>query len=173
MHKLLGIMDEYKLTFCLILVLLIARQFFFSTFIVEGASMDYTLQDQERVMGFQTFDIERFDIVVFHAPNEEKDYVKRVIGIPGDRIKYENDQLYINDQPYSEPYLDQKKAESSENFTQDFILIEEIPEGYYFVLGDNRRNSTDSREIGLISEADIYAELFFSYWPMNQIGTIE
>ncbi|MGO4939968.1 signal peptidase I [Fundicoccus sp. Sow4_D5] len=172
MQKILRVLDEYKLMFGLILFLLIARQFFFANFIVEGASMDYTLQDQNRVVGFQHFNIERFDVVIFNAPNEAKDYVKRVIGVPGDQIKYEGDQLYINNIAYAEPYLELKKEEYIHSFTNDFEVKEVIPEGYYFVLGDNRRNSTDSRELGLIEEADIYAELFFSYWPLDQMRVI-
>lgn len=80
-------------------------------------------------------------IVFFHAL-ENKDYIKRVIGLPGDRIEYKDDILYINDEPYDEP------------LTRSFTLEETsvggdiVPEGYLFVMGDNRRNSEDSRRIG-------------------------
>ena len=96
---------------------------------------------------------ERFDIVVFHAP-EQKDYIKRVIGLPGDKVEYKNDTLYINGKAYSEPYLDEYKDELNGGaLTDDFTLKditeeETVPEGEIFVMGDNRRFSKDSRHIG-------------------------
>src|SRR5699024_585294 len=116
--------------------------------------------------------IDRFDIVVFKA-TKEKDYIKRVIGLPGDRIEYKNDQLYINGKQYKEPYLDkEKKGISVGLLTQDFNIktlpathSEVVPKGHYFVLGDNRRNSEDSRIIGFVSKDAIIGKASLVFWP--------
>ena len=115
---------------------------------------------------------------MFHAP-EEKDYIKRVIGLPGDHVAYKNDQLYINGEPLPEPYLDVKKEEIIEGaLTEDFTLedyteVSVIPEGYVFVMGDNRRYSKDSRMIGLVSMEEIIGSTSVIFWPPNEIGLVQ
>ncbi|WP_281347532.1 signal peptidase I [Fundicoccus ignavus] len=151
------------------LVFIVSR-LFFPLYEVDGASMDYTLQDGQRVIGTNQFEVNRFDIVIIDVPELNKYYVKRVIGLPGDKIAYKNDCLYINDKFVPESYLNDKKEEWS-LLTRDF-LIEKIPEGEYFVLGDNRRNSIDSRQLGTIKEANILSELLAIYWPLNQMTVL-
>lgn len=90
------------------------RYFIFAPIIVEGESMMPTLHNQDRMivnkMAYKIGEPKRFDIIVFHA-EEGKDYIKRVIGLPGDRIEYKNDTLYVNGKPYKEPYLDEEKKQ--------------------------------------------------------------
>lgn len=159
------------------------RYFLFTPIVVDGESMMPTLEDGDRMIvnkiGYKIGSPDRFDIVVFHAP-EGKDYIKRVIGLPGDHIEYIDDQLYINGEPYEEPYLDQYKAEITEgNLTGDFRLqdidptLEVIPEGYVFVMGDNRRFSKDSRHIGIVSQDKIIGSTNLIFWPLNDIKIVK
>src|SRR5690606_6110462 len=160
--------ELWEWTKALIIAFLIAvviRYFLFTPIVVDGDSMMPTLENGDRMIvnkfGYMVAELNRFDIVVFHAP-EGKDYIKRVIGLPGEHIEYRNDQLYINGEPIDEPYLDEYKSQLSEGqLTQDFTLqdiepnMDVIPEGYVFVMGDNRRYSKDSRHIGVVSEDKI------------------
>jgi len=162
------------------LVMLI-RYFLFTAIVVDGQSMMPTLENGDRMIvnkiGYEVGELNRFDIVVFHA-NEQQDYIKRVIGLPGDHVSYKNDQLFINGDPQPEPYLDTYKAEIKEGtLTEDFTLEEYtqlrvIPEGYVFVMGDNRLDSTDSRIMGLISMEEIIGSTHIVYWPPNEMGVI-
>ena len=165
-EKIKLLLSENKLFLMMITMMVILRFFVFSVYTVEGQSMDYTFTEGDRIIGVKHSHIDRFDIVTFHAPGD-KLYVKRVIGLPGDQIRYQDDQLYINDLPYEEPYLAQKQAETLGNFTRDFEPAI-VPEGYYFVLGDNRRNSTDSRQLGFIETSQLDAEVKFRIWPLDQ-----
>lgn len=159
------------------------RYFLFTPIVVDGDSMMPTLEDGDRMIvnkiGYKIGSPKRFDIVVFHAP-EQKDYIKRVIGLPGDHIEYKDDQLYINGEPIDEPYLDQYKAEITEgNLTGNFKLqdidpnLDVIPEGYVFVMGDNRRFSKDSRHIGIVSQKEIIGNTSIIFWPLNEIKMVK
>jgi signal peptidase I len=162
-------------------ILIGLRHFVFTPVVVKGDSMDPTLADGERVIALKNTEIKRFDIVTFPAPDDEgKNYIKRVIGLPGDTIEYKDDQLYINGKKTDEPYLDEYKGEltDSQPLTYDFNLkdlygSEKIPEGELFVLGDNRRISKDSRIIGMIKEKNIMADVKFVFWPLNRFGTVD
>ncbi|GEL06873.1 signal peptidase I [Salisediminibacterium halotolerans] len=165
-----------------LLLALAIRAFLFAPIVVDGQSMMPTLGHDDRMVvnkiNYTLSEPERFDIIVFHAPHES-DYIKRVIGVPGDSLYYEEDQLYVNDDPVDEPYLNEFKEQSEENpFTGDFDLeevtgYEEIPEDHYFVLGDNRQHSKDGRHIGLVSDEDIVGEASFVFWPISDIRMAE
>ena len=143
--------------------------------------MDPTLADGERVIALKNTEVKHFDIVTFPAPDDPgKNYIKRVIGLPGDTIEYKSDQLYINGKKVAEPYLDQFKKELTDDqpLTYDFNLkdlfgAEKVPAGELFVLGDNRRISKDSRIIGMIKEKNIMADVKFVFWPLDRFGTID
>lgn len=162
-----------------IIVFAFIRTFFFSNYVVEGESMMPTLQDGNKLVvnkiGYRIGDLNRFDVIVFHA-NQEEDYVKRVIGLPGDRIEYRGDVLYINGENYQEPYLEKYRKEAfGERLTGDFTLFEltgkeMVPEGHIFVLGDNRLGSRDSREFGFVSIDQVVGKVDLRYWPIDQIG---
>ena len=116
---------------------------------------------------------------MFHAP-EQKDYIKRVIGLPGDYVEYKDDQLYINGEAIDEPYLDAYKAQVSEgSLTGDFSLkdvdpsLDVIPEGYVFVMGDNRRFSKDSRHIGIVDQKEIIGNTSIIFWPLSEIEIVK
>ncbi|MGX7192105.1 signal peptidase I [Enterococcus moraviensis] len=161
-------------------LLFLLRQFVFTPVVVKGHSMDPTLADGERVIALKNTEIKRFDIVTFPAPDEpKKNYIKRVIGLPGDTIEYRDDVLYINDKEVKEPYLNEFKEALTDGLplTFDFTLNEvtgetKVPDGQYFVMGDNRRNSKDGRMIGFISKDKILGDVKFVLWPLNRFGTI-
>ncbi len=159
-----------------VVIVLVVRIFLFSNYVVEGVSMQPTLQDGNKLVinkiGYQIGDFDRFDVIVFHA-NESEDYVKRVIGLPGDEISYEDDQLYINGEYYEEPYLEEFRTEEG-RLTGDFTLEEltgesEVPEGQLFVLGDNRQESLDSRIFGFIDQDSVVGKVNLRYWPLNEL----
>lgn len=152
------------------------RTFLFAPTIVDGESMRETLQDQERLIVNKVIYLfhtpQRGDIIVFHAV-QDKDFIKRVIGVAGDRIEMKSDQLYINGKPVSEDYLSKNKKEwkGEGPYTNDFV-VERVPEGMVFVLGDNRVNSTDSRILGPISLEKVVGRADLAFWPIDQIRII-
>lgn len=165
-----------------VLLAFLIRTYIFAPIVVDGESMMPTLHDHERIIlnkfGTNIDNMERFNVVVFHA-TEERDYIKRVIGLPGDHIEYKDDVLYINGEPYDEPYLDEYKAQmDGELLTEDFTLEEVtgatvVPEGELFLMGDNRQNSLDSREIGTVSIDEIVGKANFVYWPVSEIKLVK
>ena len=172
------IWEWIKALFIAIILAFIIRTFLFTPIVVEGSSMEPTLQDQERMIVTKIGEPKRFDIVVFHA-SESEDYIKRVIGLPGDRIEYIDDTLYINGTPYDEPYLDEFKQEVVDRpLTGSFTLRETpvgsevVPEGHLFVMGDNRRGSTDSRHIGAIPMEKVIGTTNIVYFPIKEIKII-
>ncbi|KAB7665381.1 signal peptidase I [Bacillus sp. B1-b2] len=161
-----------------IIIFIIIRAFLFSNYVVDGESMLPTLQDGNKLivnkLGYRMTGFEHFDVIVFHA-NEKEDYVKRVIGVPGDKIEYRDDQLYINGNRYEEPFLNFYRNQVSSgrltgNFTLEELTGEKIvPKGKLFVLGDNRLGSWDSRHFGFIPIEDVVGKVNLRYWPFNEI----
>lgn len=165
-----------------VILAVVIRTFFFAPIVVDGKSMIPTLHDQNRMIvnkiATRIGDIHRFDIIVFHA-TEDKDYIKRVIGLPGDHIEYKNDTLYINGKAYDEPYLDKYKRNLvdgplTEPFKlEDIIGQPTVPEGELFVMGDNRRFSKDSRHIGTIPIEEVMGKTSFVFWPLSDFGIVK
>ncbi|MGR3764130.1 signal peptidase I [Rossellomorea sp. NS-SX7] len=159
-------------------IVLIVRTFLFTPILVDGASMNTTLHDHERMIVSKLGEPERFDIVVFHA-NEKQDYIKRVIGLPGDKIEYKNDILYVNGKAYKEPYLDDQKETIEGDLTKSFTLEDTavrqatVPQGHVFVMGDNRQNSTDSRMIGAIPIEEIVGTTNVVFYPLKDMRIIK
>lgn len=154
------------------------RTFLFASYIVDGKSMQPTLYDGNLLMVnkvvYDWTDVDHSDVVVFHA-NQEEDYVKRVIGLPGDRIRYENDTLYLNGKAVEEDYLNPYRKQDGKPLTQSFRLEEvtemtEVPEGHVFVMGDNRRESLDSRYFGFVPIETIVGKVDVRYWPISQLA---
>ncbi|MFD2628365.1 signal peptidase I [Oceanobacillus kapialis] len=155
----------------------IVRTFLFAPIVVDGPSMLPTLHDRDQMIinkiSYRFSDPERFDIVVFHA-SEQKDFIKRVIGLPGEQVAVRDNVLYINDEPVEEPFW----TDQTEMYTDDFELeelpggYETVPEGHVFVLGDNRSNSTDSRILGPIPMDQVVGKTSLRYWPFDRIDII-
>lgn len=150
--------------------------FLFAIVVVSGSSMEPTLLNQERLImnkiAYRVGAPQHGDIVVFHA-TETDDYIKRVIGLPGDIIEFKEDTLYINGESAEEVYLNEKKNALHEELTLtiDFGPVE-VPDGMVFVMGDNRRNSTDSRDIGPIEIEKIIGRVKIVIWPIQEIRSL-
>lgn len=147
--------------------------------VVEGTSMVPELHNGERLLvnklvyydikSFSWGHIERGDIVVFWYPNDpNKSFVKRVIGLPGDMVEVRNGIVFINGTQLNEPYLDLEYNQSLPNYQP-----EKVEDHYYFVMGDNRDNSSDSRIWGLVPEKYIYGKAFFRYWRPSNLGFLQ
>lgn len=152
------------------------RYFLFAPIVVDGKSMMPNLHNHDRLiinkLAYNIGEPERFDIIVFHA-TPTKDFIKRVIGLPGEHIEYHNDTLYVDGKPVPEPFLKVKKQRTQGNLTYDFKLQETavgqktVPEGTLFVMGDNRRRSKDSRIIGAVPMDEVVGEAVLQFWPLS------
>ncbi|WMM32399.1 signal peptidase I [Shouchella clausii] len=155
----------------------VVRTFVMTSFEVRGVSMVPTAHDGERFivnkLSYQFGEPERFDLIVFHA-TEEDSYIKRVIGLPGDTIRFEDDILYINGEQIEEPYLEEAKAAySGPAYTEDYSFEETVPENHVFVMGDNRPASLDSRVIGPVNEDEIIGKVGLRFWPVSEFGYMD
>lgn len=171
-----------KMVFVVFVLSWALNQFIAVAYKVDGLSMYPTLNDGDLLYVNKAEvlfgEIDRFDVVVFHKDGKT-DYVKRVIGLPGDEIVYRDDTLMINGEVVDEPFLD-STLESwvlDIPFTENFELGEltgvvEVPEDSYFVLGDNRENSMDSRAIGYVKKDQIVGVAAFKYFPLSSIGRV-
>jgi signal peptidase I len=138
---------------------------------VEGTSMMPGLEDQERIFVnkfvYRWEPIQRGDIVVFRYPRDTtKSYIKRVIGVAGDRIRIENGQVFVNDEALDEDYVPSEYADAR---SYPEVVV---PANSYFVLGDHRTMSNDSRDFGPVNERYIYGKAVFGYWPMEKLGRL-
>ena len=136
---------------------------------VDGASMEPTLVSGEYVvvsrLSYRLGSPHRGDIIVFHFPRDPKEeYIKRVIGLPGDEVEVRNGTVYINGQPLDENYLKVKT-----NYIGSWV----IPEGQLFVLGDNRNNSSDSHDWGTVPMDYVVGKAVMVYWPPPAWGLID
>lgn len=163
-----------------VIIFLLIRHFLFVPVSVDGESMYPTLHDQDRLILNKIEKTERFDLIVFPAPDDPgKQYIKRVIGVPGDEIMVTDDQLYVNGEAVKEPYLDEAKANLApgEVLTDNFTLasvtgMEKVPKGSYFVMGDNRTNSKDSRSFGFVDAATVTGTTDIRIWPLKDFGMV-
>src|SRR5271156_4003494 len=138
---------------------------------VEGTSMAPLLSDQERIFinkfVYRFAPIERGDVVVFWYPlDHSKSFIKRVIGLPGETIELRASHLYVNGKELTEPYVPPSYLDGS-----SYGPVQ-IPEGNYFVMGDHRDSSNDSRGFGPVSRPYIYGKAVFAYWLVGLVGSL-
>lgn len=173
----------FKIIIIALIFAVIVRKFIFSPIIVDGPSMQPTLYDRDQMVVnkfiYHFKEPERFDVVIFHA-SEEKDFIKRVIGLPGEHVMVKDNILYIDGKEVEQPFLEPKNTPIIYPIiTNDFMLEnlpgghEVIPEGNILVLGDNRSNSTDSRRLGLISVDEVVGKTSFVYWPLKRMHVLK
>ncbi|EOI00429.1 signal peptidase I [Enterococcus moraviensis ATCC BAA-383] len=161
-----------------LVLLFILRGFILIPVPVDGNSMEKTLSQGDMIVMEKFSSIKRFDVVVFKLPNGAI-YIKRIIGLPGDNVRYENDQLFINDKPIEEPFLeknikkDHETAPYTTNFNLSDLTTEDVlPKDNYLVLGDNRRMSKDSRSFGAVESKYILGKAQFVYYPITHMKII-
>lgn len=146
-------------------------------FTVSGQSMYPTLHNGDHMIMSKLGGINRFDVVILKAPDEDKEYIKRVIGMPGDTVEVKSGVLYINGKVVEQPFINSDNSKKTV-FIDDFTLkeltgVDKVPEGKYFVMGDNRGVSKDSRMIGFIDASAIEGKAAFTVWPINRIGGLK
>lgn len=149
----------------IIIMVILIKSYVVSPIRVNGESMDSTLKDGDIMLlneiGYRFDDIERFDIVVIRRGD---DYlIKRVIGLPGEEVKYYNNKLYINGKRVKEPY----------NREETFDFTATVFDGEYYIMGDNRDDSTDSRIFGAVSKDDIIGKTSLTIFPFSRFGIKE
>ena len=144
----------------ILIVVILIRLFIISPVRVDGISMYPTLNNKYYLL-VEKFnkDYKRFDVVVLNYNGDK--LIKRVVGLPGDKVEYKNDKLYINDKYVKETFLNQ------EYVSIELLGHNTIPQGYYFVMGDNRLNSTDSRLIGLVAKKKIDGKAIFNVFKFK------
>ena len=156
-----------------VLIAVVVILFLYQPVRVEGTSMMPALVDQERIFinkfayRFGISDIQRGDTVVFWFPGDpSKSFIKRVIGIPGDRVQVTDGQVSVNERPLDEPYV--PEAYRDHVSTPPRV----VPPGEYYVLGDHRSSSNDSRMWGTVARHYIYGKAAFVYWPLDRMGLL-
>ena len=138
---------------------------------VEGTSMMPGLADQERIFidkfAYHIEPIERGDVVVFRYPGDaSKNYIKRIVGVPGDRIEIFRGAVYVNGHRLAEPYVPPQFRD------QRSMSEVTVPDNDYFVLGDHRNLSSDSRDFGVVERDAIFGKAVFAYWPTRMMGRL-
>lgn len=144
---------------------------------VDGNSMYPTMHTGERILtsklAYRMGEPKRGDIIIFTPPDEQKgDYVKRIIGLPGETISISQNQVYINNTLLSEAYLPAGTKTVDKRFLREATPFL-IPDDHYMVMGDNRGFSSDSREWGPIKRKAIIGRAWIQYWPLNEIGIVD
>lgn len=164
MNQLLKLLKELLPYIIIIIVVIIIRTFIFTPVVVNGLSMMNTLHNGDVMIldkiGMKLGGIKRFDIVVIQTGKTK--IIKRVIGMPGETISYHDNKLYINGKEVSDNH--------SNEITYDFEEVK-IPDGEYYVLGDNRTDSVDSRILGTIPKNEILGHATFIIYPFNRFGS--
>ncbi|MCQ6557940.1 signal peptidase I [Paenibacillus mendelii] len=171
------------------LLVFVIRWLLFAPFIVDGPSMEPNFYTGERLIVnkllFDFRDPKHGEVIVFEVPEEGRDFIKRVIGVPGDKVKYEGDNLYINGKKVEEPYLKESieaaKARGEifnsggydKNFPNAKVQSDVVPEGMVLAFGDNRRNSRDGRDIGYVPFDRIIGRADVIFWPLNQVKLVK
>jgi signal peptidase I len=139
---------------------------------VEGVSMQPGLQDQERLFinkfAYRLGPIARGDVIVFLYPRDQsKSYIKRVIALPGDRVRIDHGRVYVNGEFVPEPYV---PSHYRDTHSMSPMVV---PPEYYFVLGDHRDVASDSRDFGPVPRNLIYGKAVFAFWPTDRVGSVK
>lgn len=159
----------------IILALLISfgiKTFVVTSTIVDGRSMNPTVNHGDRLMVNKLFfmkkNITRGDIIDFYVPSAKKYYLKRVIGVEGDTVEIIKDRVYLNGEMLEENYVS-TNVTTPHNENTKWV----VPQGHVFVLGDNRSNSRDGRDLGTIPRSDIVGKIVLRYYPFNNFGGLK
>jgi signal peptidase I len=163
--------DFIKTVLTIIILAIVIRLFIVQPYIVEGQSMEQSFKNNDYLItekiSYKFREPERGEVIIFHPPdNPSISYIKRVIGLPGDKIDIKDGSIYINDAKLNEAYLSSNEETVTGN--QNGISVV-LSKDEYYVFGDNRNHSRDSREIGPIPKANIISRVWFRLLPINQV----
>ncbi len=143
---------------------------------IKGSSMEPNFHDGEYLLSdkisYRLHEPTRGDVIVFEAPGANGDeFIKRIIGTPGDKVAVKTGKVYVNEKQLSEAYIADTVNTTAGAFLKENTEVT-VPDNYYFVLGDNRPFSSDSRAWGLVAKSKITGKAWFVYWPPEQFGTV-
>ena len=147
----------------IVFLVIIVRTYIATPVRVDGNSMRKTLEDGDILLLYKMAKFERNDIIVLDEKEDEEIIIKRIIALPGETIKIQNGKIYINDKEYNDEF--------AYGDTSDYEQVT-LGENEYFILGDNRLISKDSRYFGTITEDEIIGKVVFRFWPFSKIGTV-
>lgn len=169
-------LDFIQTTVVALSIFVIAYLFLVQPHQVKGSSMIPNFIDQEYILtdkiSYRFHEPQREDVIIFTAPNNpEYEYIKRIIGLPGERIKIERGVIFINNEQLTEDYLPDSFQTLSGRFLKEGQTYS-IPDNQYFVIGDNRNHSSDSREWGSVPRSNIIGRAWFRYWPLTEVGLV-
>lgn len=158
-------------------IFVVVYLFFFQPHEVKGSSMEPNFHDGEYILtdkiSYRFRLPKRGEVIILKAPNNpDIDYIKRIIGLPGESLKVEDGSVFINGKRLNEPYVSDKTTILGNGFLSSEGQQITIPDNYYFVMGDNRPRSSDSREFGPIPRSSIIGKAFIRYWPLPYLGVI-
>jgi signal peptidase I len=159
-----------------LLIFLVVYVFVAQPFQVKGNSMKSTLHDGEYLLiskiPYRFSEPKMGDIIVFEYPNAPQyDYIKRIIALPGDTFEIKNNLVFVNDKQVNEVYLDKTVITKGKTFLTENTKIQ-IPSDNYFVMGDNREQSSDSRQWGFLPKKNIIGKAWIRYWPIAVLGKV-
>lgn len=174
-----GFLDLLEFVVIVGVIVLAVHYFIAEPHLVSGSSMLPNFHDGEYIITDKLSlnlkaPIKRNQVVVFKSPrpkDENKIFIKRVIGLPGEKVRLQGGQIYINGQVLDQPYLPTNSLTSPGDFLAESEEIV-VPDGQYFVMGDNRASSSDSREWGSISKKALVGKAWLRYWPVSQFKTL-
>ncbi len=150
--------------------------FLFQPHQVDGKSMEPNFHNAEYILtdkiSYRLGSPKRGDVVVFHSPQDNTtDFIKRIVGVPGDLVMVKDGYFYLNGTRLDEAYINDPGKVAPGRFLREGATAE-VPAGQYLVMGDNRLHSSDSREWGFVPKANIVGRAFFRYWPLDSFGSI-
>lgn len=169
-------LDLIEITVMAMAIFVVVYLFLFQPHSVQGNSMLPNFHNKEYILtdkvSYRFSQPQRGDVIIFKAPgNEDYEYIKRIVGLPGEQVKISEGKVYINDQLLNELYLPADLPTRPGFFAAEGKAVI-IPANQYFVLGDNRLHSSDSRDWGPVPQQNIVGKAWFRYWPMDQLGLI-
>lgn len=172
-----GAFSELLITVAMIVIFTVGiRIFLVQPFVVDGQSMEPTFHNQEYILvdklSYRVREPARGEIVVFHPPGREDNFIKRIIGLPGDKIEIDEHTISVNGEVLAEPYLDTTLNNGTIDSDADPVQIT-VASDKYFVLGDNRDHSKDSREIGQVPKANIIGRAWVVLFPVNEVHFVK
>lgn len=158
-------------------IFVVIYAFLFRPYQVNGHSMDPSFQDGEYVLTNliqkRFGSLKRGDVIVFNSPvDKEKDYIKRIIGLSGDRVKINDGEVFVNGEKLNQDFLPSTVRTNPGAFLGEGQEVV-VPEEHYFVMGDNRNFSSDSREWGFITKQEVIGKSFVVYWPVSRLRVVE
>lgn len=170
-------LDIIEIAVIALAIFVIIYLFLFQPHQVRGNSMYPNFHDGEYLLtdkiSYRFSQPKRGDVIIFKAPrNEEYEYIKRVVGLPGERIKISQGKIFVNDQAINEFYLaSEYQTRGGAFWPENQTLV--VGENKYFVLGDNRSHSSDSRDWGPVPQENIIGKAWFRYWPLKNMGLVK